>query len=59
MTLISVHPKGLESLRSVVDIKVELFSVRRAKKCDGLEAHIFLLDAISTLHPYTMIFLDR
>ena len=43
-----------------VDVQVELFSIRPAKVCKGLEAHVFLLDVISTLHLYTIaIFLGR
>ena len=58
MALISVHRKGQERLRSVMDVQVELFSVRPAKVCKGLEARFFL-DVISTLHLYAMAILGR
>ena len=59
MALVLVYRVVIESFRTV-DVQVELFSIRPAKVCKGLEAHVFLLDVISTLHLYTIaIFLGR
>ena len=49
MALVSVHGVVIESFRTV-EVHVELLSVRPAKACKGLEAHVFLLHVRSTLH---------
>ena len=49
---------GDKSFRTA-EIQVELFRVRPAKVCKGLEAHVFLLDVISTPRLYTMAILGR
>ena len=57
MALVAVERVVKESFRTV-DMQDELFSVRPAKVCKGLEARFFL-DVISTLHLYAMAILGR
>ena len=49
MALVSVHRGVVIESFKTVGMQVELFSVKPAKVCKGLEAQVFLLDAISTL----------
>ena len=49
----------MESSRTVLDIQVDLLSVRPAKESRELEAIVFTLGVISTLLPHAMIVPDR